>query len=71
MTVSIDRANADYLPAILELLTRSDLPPEGLSDHLATTLGVISIDIQLFPPVRLTQEAFCYLQTGWNVVYYA
>lgn len=38
MAVSIDRANAEDLPAILDLLTRSDLPQEGLSDHLATTL---------------------------------
>ena len=38
MTVSIERANVDDLSAILELLARSDLPQEGLSDHLATTL---------------------------------
>lgn len=38
MTVSIERANVDDLSAILELLARTDLPQEGLSDHLATTL---------------------------------
>ena len=38
MTVSIERANVDDLSAILELLARSDLPQEGLSDHLAMTL---------------------------------
>lgn len=37
-TVSIERTNVDELPAILELLARSNLPHEGLSDHLATTL---------------------------------
>ncbi|HWQ11753.1 MAG TPA: arsenic resistance N-acetyltransferase ArsN2 [Roseiflexaceae bacterium] len=31
-------ARADDLPAILELLERSDLPRAGLADHLATTL---------------------------------
>ncbi len=38
MTISVERANADDLSAILDLLVRNDLPQEGLSNHLATTL---------------------------------
>lgn len=39
MTVSIERANVDDLSAIMELLARSDLPQEGLSDHLTTLVA--------------------------------
>ena len=38
MTISIEHAHAYELPAILDLLTESGLPQEGLSDHLETTL---------------------------------
>jgi len=38
MGVSIGLANVEELEVILELLTKSKLPQEGLSDHIATTL---------------------------------
>jgi amino-acid N-acetyltransferase len=38
MAVIIDSARDTELPAILALLERAGLPPDGLSDHLATTL---------------------------------
>jgi amino-acid N-acetyltransferase len=38
MAVIIDAARDSDLPAVLALLERTDLPPNGLSDHLATTL---------------------------------
>ncbi|HLF28368.1 MAG TPA: arsenic resistance N-acetyltransferase ArsN2 [Anaerolineae bacterium] len=38
MTISIAPARSDELPAILALLENSGLPPDGLSDHLATAL---------------------------------
>lgn len=38
MTTVIEAARPEELPAILSLLEKSGLPPDGLSDHLATTL---------------------------------
>jgi amino-acid N-acetyltransferase len=38
MTLVIEAAHADDLPAIFALLENSGLPQDGLSDHLATTL---------------------------------
>ena len=38
MTVTIERARPDDLPAILALLEQHALPPDGLADHLSTTL---------------------------------
>lgn len=38
MAVSIERARVGDFPVMLDLLARSDLTHEGLSDHLATTL---------------------------------
>ena len=38
MTILINSAAATDLPAILALLDRTDLPPDGLADHLSTTL---------------------------------
>lgn len=38
MAITMTTARPDQLPAILELLARSELPPDGLGDHLATTL---------------------------------
>jgi amino-acid N-acetyltransferase len=37
-TISIEPANQNDLPAILDLLATCQLPQEGLSEHLATTL---------------------------------
>ena len=39
MSTTIERATAADLPAILELLRRSALPPAGLEAHLSTTLA--------------------------------
>jgi len=39
MSVTIERATAADLPAILELLRHSALPPDGLDARLATTLA--------------------------------
>lgn len=36
--ITIEPAGEATLPALLSLLTASGLPPEGLSDHLATAL---------------------------------
>jgi amino-acid N-acetyltransferase len=38
MHVTIGRAAPDELPGIVDLLTRSQLPPDGIEAHLATTL---------------------------------
>jgi amino-acid N-acetyltransferase len=38
MALFIDTARASELPAVLALLERAGLPPDGLSDHVATTL---------------------------------
>jgi amino-acid N-acetyltransferase len=38
MAVIIDSARDAELPAVLALLERAGLPPDGLSDHIATTL---------------------------------
>jgi len=38
MSVVIEAAHVDDLPAILALLEKSGLPQDGLSDHVATTL---------------------------------
>jgi amino-acid N-acetyltransferase len=38
MAVIIDSARDAELPGVLVLLERAGLPPDGLSDHLATTL---------------------------------
>lgn len=38
MATTIRAATAGDLPAILDLLKRSKLPPDGLEPHLATTL---------------------------------
>lgn len=38
MTVTIERAGPDDLPAILALLVQNALPPDGLADHLSSTL---------------------------------
>jgi phosphinothricin acetyltransferase len=38
MPIEIVAAEPADLPAVLELLARYNLPPDGLSDHLATTL---------------------------------
>jgi amino-acid N-acetyltransferase len=38
MTISIEPAHSDELPAILGLLASTGLPQEGLNDHLETTL---------------------------------
>jgi amino-acid N-acetyltransferase len=38
MTVRIERASANDLPHILDLLSSSQLTAEGLTDHLATSL---------------------------------
>lgn len=38
MTILINSAAATDLPAILALLDQTDLPPDGLADHLSTTL---------------------------------
>jgi amino-acid N-acetyltransferase len=39
MTITIVGASAADLPAILDLLRRNALPPDGLEAHLATTLA--------------------------------
>lgn len=36
--IAIDAARPDDLPAMLDLLARVQLPPDGLRDHLATAL---------------------------------
>lgn len=36
--ISIGPASRDELPGILELLQEAGLPPDGLADHLSTTL---------------------------------
>ena len=36
--ISIDRASQADLPEVLDLLQRLSLPPDGLTEHLATTL---------------------------------
>jgi len=38
MAATIANASDSDLPAILDLLRRSDLPPDGLAEHLATTV---------------------------------
>jgi amino-acid N-acetyltransferase len=38
MTIRIGAARNGDLPAVLALLERSGLPPDGLSEHVATTL---------------------------------
>ncbi len=38
MTVSIEPARSEDLPAVLALLENSGLPKDGLAEHLATTL---------------------------------
>ena len=38
MTILINSAASTDLPAILALLDRTDLPQDGLADHLSTTL---------------------------------
>ncbi len=38
MTIEIESAKSEDLPAIFALLERSGLPIDGLSDHVATTL---------------------------------
>ena len=38
MALIIDTARDSELPAVLAMLERAGLPPDGLSDHLATTL---------------------------------
>jgi amino-acid N-acetyltransferase len=38
MTIAITAAHAADVPAILALLERSGLPPDGLREHVATTL---------------------------------
>ncbi len=63
MAVAIQPASADDLAEILALLTRSELPPEGLSDHLATALVaregqtvVGSAALELYGPAALLRS---------------
>src|SRR5262245_53687185 len=44
MTITIGAARDSDLPAVLALLERSGLPPDGLSEHMVTTLVARSGD---------------------------
>jgi predicted metal-dependent peptidase len=56
MAITMTTARPDQLPAILALLARSELPPDGLGDHLATTLLACDAAVAA-PPVRVSSLA--------------
>ena len=63
MALIIDTARDADLPAVLALLERAGLPPDGLSDHVATTLvardaGSIvgSAALELYGPAALLRS---------------